>query len=392
MKRRRLLLILLFGLMLLSACSGFSAAETPTPIAEPEEPYVPVVSATGEVVPEQWVVLSMTTAGVVDRLFVSEDDDVEAGQMLLRLQGSEHLMAAIAAARYELAIAKQALDDLYAYPQLRVAQALQAVADARKAVRDAERRVNNLMVTASQADIDQARANLVLAKDKLDKAQEGFAPYENKPESNIIRAALLSKLAQAQKEYEAAVRKLNNLLGTANEIDLAQAEANLQLAQAQLDAAEQDYSVLSQGPDPKDVALAEARLENAQAQLAAAEAALNDLELKAPFAGTVSELYVRLSEWVTPGQPILLLADLQHLRVETTDLNEIDVARIKVGDKATVTFDALPDVVVEGTVAHIATKASEGAGVNYKVIIELAEIPDRLRWGMTAFVDIEVEE
>ena len=42
----------------------------------------------------------------------------------------------------------------------------------------------------------------------------------------------------------------------------------------------------------------------------------------------------------------LELADLDHLRVETTDLNEIDVARIQIGDTASITFDALPDTVV----------------------------------------------
>ena len=85
------------------------------------------------------------------------------------------------------------------------------------------------------------------------------------------------------------------------------------------------------------------------------------------------------------------MADLDHLRVETTDLNEIDVARIQIGDKAQVTFDALPDLVVEGTVVSIAPKAAEGSGVNYPVIVELSEIPAELRWGMTAFVDIELE-
>jgi multidrug efflux pump subunit AcrA (membrane-fusion protein) len=63
-----------------------------------------------------------------------------------------------------------------------------------------------------------------------------------------------------------------------------------------------------------------------------------------------------------------------------------------VGDPVKVTFDALPDVTVPGTVARISSKSAQGAGVNYQVEIELDEIPDELRWGMTAFVDIEVDE
>jgi hypothetical protein len=77
--------------------------------------------------------------------------------------------------------------------------------------------------------------------------------------------------------------------------------------------------------------------------------------------------------------------------IETTDLNEIDVARVQVGDTAIVTFDALPEANVKGIVTRIADKASEGSGVNYTVIIELSEIPEKLLWDMTAFVDIQVE-
>jgi multidrug resistance efflux pump len=144
------------------------------------------------------------------------------------------------------------------------------------------------------------------------------------------------------------------------------------------------------GTDPDDISVAEARLTNAQAQLDAAEAALSDLELRAPFEGNVSEILIHPGEWVNVGQPILLLADINNLQVETTDLSEIDLAQLRIGDSVIVTFDALPDVVVKGIVTRIASKAAEGAGVNYPVTIELNEIPDQLRWGMTAFVDIEV--
>jgi HlyD family secretion protein len=162
-------------------------------------------------------------------------------------------------------------------------------------------------------------------------------------------------------------------------------------AQAQFEAAQIEWEKWKDGPAEDEVALAEARLTNSQAQLLAAEAELAELEIKAPFTGTMSELFVRESEWVTMGSPLFLLADLQNLEVQTTDLNEIDVARIWVGSPTTVTFDSLPDTAVTGTVVSIAPKADEGSGVNYAVVIKLAEIPEQLRWAMTAFVDVEVE-
>jgi HlyD family secretion protein len=163
------------------------------------------------------------------------------------------------------------------------------------------------------------------------------------------------------------------------------------LLEARIDKGYRDYAIYSAGPDPDDVALAEARITNAETQLTAAKETLADLELEAPFDGVISVVYINPSEWVAPGSPVLLMADLEHLQVETTDLSEIDVARIVEGDTAIVTFDALPDLVLEGTVVSIAPKAAEGSGVNFPVILELNEIPPELRWGMTAFVDIEVE-
>jgi multidrug resistance efflux pump len=213
----------------------------------------------------------------------------------------------------------------------------------------------------------------------LDKATKAFQPYRNESELNETRKDLKEKMDEAQADYNAAVKRLTY-------------EFALQEALAKLAKAERDYQTLLAGPDPDLVALAEARLENAKAAIAAAEEKLADLEIRALYDGTISEVNVREGEWVSPGMPIIVLADLKNLRVETTDLNEIDVARVKVGDKVNVTFDALPDVKVTGKVTLISPKSSEGSGVNYTVVIELDEIPEALRWGMTAFVDIEVEE
>lgn len=395
MKQRSFLKIvlslLLMGLVVFSGCNQLIPATAPPPEPELLEDYNPVVSASGIVVPEQWASLSMVTTGVVEEVLVKEGDLVTAGQPLVRLRGKEHLQASIEATHFEVVSAQQALDALYDDLDLAQAQSLQAIVNSRRAIEEAERELANLQSQSSTADINQARANLVLARDKLDRAREDFEPYKNKPEDNLTRAALLSKLAQAEKEYETAVRRLNNLLGVADELDIAEVQAKLALARVQLAKAERDYDTWQSGPDPDDVLLAQARLENAKAQLEAAQAALNDLELQAPFTGTISQVFIHVGEWVTPGQPVLMLADLKELHVETTDLNEIDVARIAPGDEVVVTFDALPDVVVNSQVDRIAVKATEGAGVNYAVVVVLGEIPAGLRWGMTAFVDILIK-
>ena len=134
------------------------------------------------------------------------------------------------------------------------------------------------------------------------------------------------------------------------------------------------------------MALAQARVDNAKAQLAAAQSTLADLDLKAPFDGVVSQVYLHSGEWVIPGQPVVALADLDHLRIETTDLSERDIPRVEIGQPVTVLVKPLNQSVA-GHVSQIGLLASTlGGDVVYKVTIDLDTIPTGLRAGMSVEV------
>lgn len=378
LKKKTFRWLIFFGLLsgVLAACG--QQGSTPTAIEEMSINTTPVVSATGVVLPLKRSTLSVTFPGVVDQVLVERGDVVEQGQVMLRLKGKEDIEAQVAQARTEVISAEQALNDLYKNHDLALAAALQAYYLANNAVKEAQYQLDNFTVPVNQKNLSTVEAVKIM-KERLDAATAAFQPYRNESEQNDTRKKLKEKLDEAQADYNAAVKRLTY-------------EFALQEALAKLAKAERDYQTLAKGPDPDLVTLAEARLATAKAALSAAEKKLADLEIKALYAGTISEVYIREGEWVSPGQPILILADLEHLRIETTDLNEIDVARVKVGDQVVITFDALPDVVVSGKVVLISPKASEGSGVNYTVVIEMDEIPEALRWGMTAFVDIQVEK
>ena len=289
MKSNKILLVLLaLSLsLILSACdslpSGASPEATDAPPVEAE--YTPIVSATGKVVPEQEALLSVSAGGVVEDVLVSKGDKVSAGQVLVRLEGTEQQLAAISATEFELANAQFALDALYKDTDLLAAQALQsaetaeraledlqntelqqalasqAVADAQKAIDSTERSARNLRLPSSQADIDAQKAQVVIARDALEKAQEDFEPYAGKPEDNLTRANYQAKLAAAQQVYDAAVRQLNALEGTGSEVDINVAEADFITAQASLLQAERDLERVMDGPDAGEVALLEAQIE-----------------------------------------------------------------------------------------------------------------------------------
>lgn len=398
--RHLFLLIGLIGGLVITGCSTVNPEPTPDTEPSPLTLFSPVVSATGEVVPLKSATLSMNQGGTLAEIMVAEGDTIEAGQLIaLREQqlSRETLEAGLAASEFELASAQQALTDLYDAVPLQAVQAQIDLAQAQDLLNDAEYRwrVQQPGNRASGDIINASEANLILANNEVDKAQKEYNKYSGRGDDDPVRALALSNLSAARQHRDSILRQLNWYTGQPNNIDQAILDAEVAVAQVQLEEAQENYAMLQAGPDPELVALAEERIDNALAQIAAAEAAINDLdpdlELLAPFDGTVVELFVNEAEWVSPGQPILVLADLGNLRVETTDLSEIDVAQIIVGDTASVTFDALVDVVSKATIIRISDRAATGSGVNYRVILELDEIPPGLRWGMTAFVDIEID-
>jgi len=392
MARRPPATLILTALALgLAGCRA--GAAQPTPTAGPPEAFVPIVSATGQVVPDRWATLSLPMGGVIEDLRVVEGDSVAQGELLLRLSGRAQLEAALAAARVEQLAAQQALDEILADHDLARAQAQRDLARARDELRKAEynRSVQQEGHRASQDTIRRAKANITLAQARLDEAKDVYDSIGGSSDDPAKAQALAAYLS-AKASLDAARRAYNWYTGHPTEIQQAMLDADVAVAEAMVTRAERAWQDVQGGPDPDVLAMARARLEQASAAVRAAQAALRESELRAPFRGTIAALYVRPNEWVAPGSPLLDLADLTRLHVETTDLSEIDVARVRLGAPVAITFDALPEVVAHGRVARLAPRASPGSGVNYTAWIELDQVPQGVLWGMTAFVDIEVEE
>ncbi len=256
--------------------------------------------------------------------------------------------------------AQQALDDAKK-PELAQAQALEAIATAQKAVDEAERLLRWMNSPANQSYVDEAQAQVTLTKDRLDKANEKYAPYANRPEDNVTRARLLSDVSAAQQAYDFAVRRLNSMQGTASGNDIAIQEANLATAQAQLVSAQREYERIKEGTSPADIALLEAQLADAQrefervkdgpdaadiaaaqARVAAAQATVNLARIVAPFDGTITEVFSKPGDQVAPGTPAFRLDDLSHQLVDV-NVSEVDINRIQPGQPVTLVFDAIPN-------------------------------------------------
>ena len=386
--------IILIGVVagLMAGCSGRAAALDPTPTAASSKSTALAVSATGEVVPAQWTTLSFTQAGTVITLSVKEGDGVKTGGVIAQLAAAD-LTANLAQKQAAVKTAEAQLAQVTAAPRTDEVQAAKeavAAANARTAAAAAQR--DRLYSSISRADIIQAQAQVSAAQAQIDQLQKamdkiidigGMALSAGESLDNSLKAATLQRAA--------AQSLLDSLIDGPTRNQLRMADAGIALAASQAQAAQAQLDLLMAGAMPQDVAVAKAKVDQAKADVAEAQAQLDQTKMTAPFDGTIASVTIDANQFVGPGQPIVQLADLAGLRVETTDLNESDVARVNVGDLAKVTFDALPGIEIRGKVTRIAPKAKEGTGVNYTVTIQLDQIPDTVRWGMTANVDISVK-
>jgi HlyD family secretion protein len=349
------------------------------------------VTASGNVTPARQSQIAASLGGRVIEVAVKDGDTVKAGQVLVKFSGAEKLASAVEAANLQLLTAQQAVKALNDNAAKAYADAELRLANAKKAQEDAQRnREWRNFRNGSEAQVNTAQADVILAEDRLTKAQTAYDSVKGNAEDNVVRAGALSALAAAQKARDKALTNLAWLQAEPSPLDLLQAQATLDAAKAETDTAQKQVDSLKNGPDPDELALAQEQVKNAQALLAANQAALADLELKAPFDGSITKLNIHTGEWTTPGQPLLFLVDLGNLRIETTDLSERDVPAVKVGQKVTVLVHALNQTVTGHVVEISALADSLGGDVVYKTTIELDKTPDGLRSGMS--VDVRYEQ
>jgi multidrug resistance efflux pump len=341
------------------------------------------VIAEGNLVPAKYLYLAFPTGGRVEELLVEKGASVAQGDVLARLGEREQAQAALSTANLELESAQQALDSLNDNAALSNAQAWQALIEATESVNTAQVAWDDVDTTEFQDKIDDAKQKVLDAQKDVDDAQEEFDKYADFAQDNPTREDAQSALDDAERSLHEAILERDRLV---NQRDLA--EANLQAAQAAYDLARVNYESSRTGPDPDVLSLAQLRMENAQAQVAAAQMGLDNMDLKAPFAGTIVDVNIKTGELVGNDRWAILIADTSQWYVETNDLTELEVVQIDVGQEATLLPDALPDVSLSGEVTEISDMFTTQTGdILYKVRILVQESDPRLRWGMTVEVD-----
>jgi HlyD family secretion protein/macrolide-specific efflux system membrane fusion protein len=189
------------------------------------------------------------------------------------------------------------------------------------------------------------------------------------------------------------------------EADVAQAKNALEFARLSLDRKQRGLE--SRGVAQADVDFAlndlkakQVALKTTEVALGAAQDRLRYTQIVSPMDGTVIQRGIQPGEVVTPGvqatfegKPLLTVADLSTLVVKA-DLNQIDVAKVKLGQTVSLTLDALPGKKYEAKVSQVAPASTTPKGKDvdvFPVEATLTSADGQIKPGMTADMRIHIE-
>jgi HlyD family secretion protein len=411
------------------------------------------ISANGVLLPARQIALSLSVGGRIESLPVEVGAGVQAGDLLAELD-STALEFELTRAQESLAIRQAALDGLLNGPATALverasAEHAQQVAQAEIALRAAQWKLEaarlqdqTLTVALAQSELDQldlqlaqaraqppaaevvaAQVRLARAQDTLDTAQVEYSEaLERSWEPQEVRDAYAKAVWLAQQEVELAQAQLDSALAAkrahalgleglaalrdtatiqltqtlasqaAYTFTLALLEAEVDLAQLQLDGLEAWQNPYLDPPAPEEVAQARAALRQAELAVQELEWQLQGAQLHAPFDGVVAATSLHPGEWAAAGASLVELLDTTRWRVETRNVGELNIGRVRVGQKAVVRVNAFPGETLNGRVLTISPSAVVQQGdTTYTLIIELEPTPLNLRTGMTAQIEILIE-
>lgn len=275
-----------------------------------------VLTASGYVVAHHKIAVGAKVMGRVDWIGVEKGDNVQTGQVLVRLEDTEF-----------------------------------------------------------RAQVNQAKANLSAAQARLDQLRTGSRPQEKyRDRAAVLQAEANLKIAEA--EYQRSEKLYRD--GVASKAELDNAIARRDTAAALLEAARQSSAMTDIGPRAEEIRAAEAQVQQMRAALDYAQTQLAATEIKAPVSGTVLQRIVERGEMVSPSAfggsgartSVVDLADLTDLQIEL-DISQVDFARLKMGQRAEIIPEAFPNLRYTGYIEEIAPEANRAKStVQIKVKVE----------------------
>jgi HlyD family secretion protein len=332
-------------------------------------------SGTGTLVAAAEVSLGFGTSGDLIDLTVQVGDQVEAGDVLARLDETD-AQSQVTQAEMNLRLAELQLAQLTSAPDA------SEVAAAQFQLTSAQEALKDLLNSPSPEEITIAQADLATTEKELQQTQSAYDQIAWRPGAAATSQAL--DLWTATATYDKAKANYDLAVAGPTEEEIATAQANVAQAQSNLDS-------LLAGASPEEVEAAQLDVAQARLDLASAQSQLEDTVLRAPFAGTVTAVEAELGEMVSTSA-IITLADLSEPLLEIY-LDETDLELVALGYEVEAIFDALPDETFTGQVVRIEPTLSTVD--NVPTVVAFASIEDEqshnpwlLPIGSNASVDV----
>ncbi len=388
------------------------------------------ISGTGQVSASNQVDISAKASGDLIYINVKAGQEVKTGALIAQIDAGDAL--------YELETAKLSYEELITVDDDELRDAEDAVEEAEINLKDAyvDGRATLASAATNMSDviadlddlfdgylsdsrfafsktekeyIDRAQKAWYSTDDLLDDFSKTYRAVSNKTSDKDIELMITdankiaNSVAQAAKYTKDAVIYLrdheDNESTTADEAyttvselvttinatvsETLSARNTLTDAKRTLDNTQDDLQELRDGPDTLDVRAEELSLKQKQSSYA-------DYFIRAPFDGIIASVDGKKGQNVNSATTIATIITKQ--KIAEISLNEVDVAKVEVGQKATLTFDALENLTITGEVIEVDLVGTVSQGVvNYNVRVGFDVDDEQVRSGMTVSADIIVE-
>jgi HlyD family secretion protein len=254
---------------------------------------------------------------------------------------------------------------------------------------------------------EEAQAAVTNAERELQKAKTALADLRPLLAEGFITKQELERseqaVAKAEEELALARRRKDSLVQFGRPLELSQARSEALITKESVRQLESAAAFRLEQKKAASAA-AESRIQEAASRLALAQQQLARTEVRADVPGIVvyREVFFgseqrkpQVGDQVWANQPLLILPDISRMVVETK-VRETDIHKVERNQKVSVRVQAYPDLVLTGQVTLVGTLAQEEKerrGTKFfGVTVQVAEEDKRLRPGMSARVEIQVEE
>ena len=336
------------------------------------------IDVVGTLEAQPMVELAWESGGIISPFDLKTGDKVLKDNVLLTLEDSS-LSSTILQAQSNLLDAQATLDNLLS-ANSNLYTAAQTLADAEYTLRTYTTNRDHWNFKGSSWDaIEDARAEYYATKQVVWEKDSAHQALSNLAADDPKRKAAYADYKEAIATNEKALRILNNLLGVYYTYAVETDFILYDQTKAAVEEARVDYNRYLDQSD---------EIAAAQANVQALQNTINQARLVSPFDGTVTEISAVAGEKVASGATAVRIDNLNNLIVGVS-VSEVDINKVSVGQKAVVTFDALPDKEYQGEVSSISSAGSDTSGVvEFNVSVKVLNADENVKPGFTAVVSI----